>query len=427
MEKLQLNEFDILGIITLNDVLGIEKYVTPLIKDGQLQGYLSRSKEYYNVKSMTELAIEREDLKAKLTRDHSKKNFVILENMLNCSAKVYFKKFENYIKKGKDEYSSSQLSQAYNCLMEDVKNILVLLSGEGLIEISSNNILPAGAENSLKRPIEMDNKAMLYLFLKCLKPNKDAKDIEVLTPGYGSIYIGPFLKSMYGYNFTNMLKSKYIQETMQLVNSDIKQATSSERIFEAGKTILLLDDNIGTGNTMREIKGELIKNGVKDIFSGAVQYNWINFFKVSVGEKKDIDRFEVGEFEIISPLNFAGHKLYKHAIDLLHSSGEEYVQYLESKGYRSSEYSDLEGALDRGIYCAQKTGLELSKKEVIPKRTILNKDIEELPLLPQYKDAPTEITNSTSKQIIENITKMLLMTTSKTISTTENIKKYPQL
>ena len=124
-EKLSIKDFDIVGIITLNDVDGIEKYVTPVKHEGKTIKYLSRSKEYYNVKSMTELALEREELKAKLTRELTKKNFVILENMLNCSGKVYFKKFEEYIMGKKDLRSKIQLQQAEECLMEDESDKLI--------------------------------------------------------------------------------------------------------------------------------------------------------------------------------------------------------------------------------------------------------------------------------------------------------------
>ena len=61
VEKLKLQDFDILGILELKDIQ--EKFVTP-IKDeeGRTKSYLSRSKEYYNVKTMSELAICREEL-----------------------------------------------------------------------------------------------------------------------------------------------------------------------------------------------------------------------------------------------------------------------------------------------------------------------------------------------------------------------------
>ena len=396
-EPLNLKDFDIVGIITLQDVEGIEKYVTPVKKNGQTVTYLSRSKEYYNVKSMIELALERENLKTKLTRELTKRNFVILENMLNCSGKVYFKKFEEYIRSGRSERCRIQLQQAEECLMEDVRNILVILQRKGLIEINPRNMLPPGDENSAKRAIEMDNKAMLYIFAQTLRMTKNPKEIEVLTPGYGSIYIGPFFKAMYGYNFTNVLKSKYIEESAKTENAHASSLMSSERVFEQGKTILLLDDNIGTGATMADIRRQLAEAGVDKIIAGAVQYNWRNYFRVSVGDKKDIDRFEVYDFDIVTPFNYAGHKLYKHAIALLHSSGQEYIEYLKSKSYRKEECCDLQGAINRGVICAQKTNLDLVDGVSGPD------DKENILLLDKYKDGPNTITNPISRKMIDTL------------------------
>lgn len=399
MEKLTLRDFDITGIITLNDIEGIEKYVTPVKENGKVVNHLSRSKEYYNVKNMTELALEREELKTKLTRELSKRNFVILENMLNCSAKVYFKKLEQYISNGKDIKSEIQLQQAEECLMEDVKNILVILQEKGLIEVDYRKRLPAGEENSTKRAIEMDNKAMLYVFAKTLKIKKEPEDIEILTPGYGSLYIGPFFKAMYGYNYTNVLKSKYIEDSKCLEETDVSSLMSSDRIFERDKKVLLLDDNVGTGTTMLELKSQLKGKNVVPIASGAVQYNWRNYYRVSIGDKKDIDRFEVDDFDIVTPFNYAGHKLYKRAIDMLHSSGEEYIKYLKSKSYRKDEYCDLKGAINRSLISAQKTNLKLVDDIEIDD----DKTEENIPVLEQYKDGPTEVNNPISKKIIKNL------------------------
>lgn len=74
MEKLELKDFDLLGIIDLCDVSGIEPLVTPVVSDGKIISYLSRSKEYYNVKNMKELSQMRENLKELLTESLSKKN-----------------------------------------------------------------------------------------------------------------------------------------------------------------------------------------------------------------------------------------------------------------------------------------------------------------------------------------------------------------
>lgn len=396
-ERLELKDFDILGIITLKDVQGIEKYVTPVEKDGKIVEYLSRSKEYYNVKTMTELSLEREELKQRLTRELSKRNFVILENMLNCSAKVYFRMFERYVETGRDRYYDIQLRKAKECLMEDTKNILVILEKKGLIFLDYDNVLPAGYQNSERRAIEMDNKAMLYTFAKSLKMKKKPEEVEVVTPGYGSIYIGPFFKAMYGYDFTNALKSKYIDENNMILPWDIDGLMSSERVFAGDKLVLALDDNIGTGATMLELKKELRRKGIKNILTGAVQYNWRNYYRITTGDKTGIDRFRIDDFDVLSPLNYAGHKLYKHAIDLLHSSGNAYIDYLKSKSYRKEECSDLEGAINRSVQAASDVGLSFGDEE-IPKA---NYDDEAI--LPQFKNGPFKITNPIAKKIVENI------------------------
>ena len=404
-EKIRLNEFDILGVIDLNDVrdaIGIEKYLTPVIENGKTVKYLSRSKEYYNVKSMTELATERENLGYMLTNELSKRNFVIIENMLNCSGKVFFKKFEQYIASDKGNKEAEELVQAKECMMEDVKNMLSIFENRGYIQFNSKKRLPGGQENAQKRAIEMDNKALLYIFAKALKMKRDSQNIEVLTPGYGSIYIGPFLQAMYGYSFTNILKSKYIEESNDLSGNSMKTLTSSNRPFEEGKTVLLLDDNIGTGQTMSELRKSLRNEGVQDTTCGAVQYNWRNYYRVSVGEKTGIGIPDIQKIDILTPFNYAGHKLYKHAIDQLHSSGSEYIKYLQSKSYRKAECCDIEGSVIRSATSLSRLGVELPVELEKYVQTIEdNTQFKEI--LPEFLMENNKITNPISLEIIKRI------------------------
>ena len=86
-----------------------------------------------------------------MTTDASKRNFVILEHMLNCSAKVYYKKMERFILSGRTE-GEEAYKIAEQCLEEDMGNIIRLLQGEKIIP--GNTMLPAGTENSAKRIIE---------------------------------------------------------------------------------------------------------------------------------------------------------------------------------------------------------------------------------------------------------------------------------
>lgn len=408
-ETLNINDFDILGLITLRDIKGLEKYVTPIVEGNQVmfQRYLSRSKEYYNVKTMSELSEEREKLKRLLDRRPTKRNFVILENMLNCSGKVYFKKMEQYIK-SRTIQKEEEMSRARECMEEDLRNIITILSKKGLINVRESNILPGGFENSERRLIEMDNKAMLYLFADSLNFLKDNENIETLTPGYGSLYIGPTLKVMYGWDYTNLLKSKYIKSTMpDTEKTDMIELVSTDRVFGEGKEVLLLDDNIGTGQTMEEIKNQLHNNGIDKVISGAIQYNWINYYRIGIGEKRldkkgnKIQRFKAQNYDIISPMNYYGHKLCERAISMLHSSGEEYIAYLNSKSYRLPGYSDLIGSIERGMQFAEMSGLRLSDKYDYKKRR------ERYPqeLLDEYKD-PQSL-NDAQKAITEDIIKTI--------------------
>lgn len=421
-EPLKLTDFDILGIIKLRDVKGIEKYVTKIQKtnaESEQTEYFSRSKEYYNVKSLSELSNEREELKRLLTREYGKRNFVILENMLNCSARSYFKKFEEYILSGQNENSRIQMDMARKCMEEDTRNILVLLANNGLISVNPKLVLPQSDENCQKRAIEMDNKAVLYIFSKALElDNKELSNIEVLTPGYGSIYIGPFLKEMYGVDYTNIFKSKYISESSRIVDAESpKQLVSNQRIFNNNSKVILLDDNVGTGDTMQELKETLSKSGINVVASGAVQYNWRNYYKVSVGKKEGINRFDTSKFDFINPINYAGHKLYSHAIDLLHSSGEEYENYLNSKSYRLENCCDIEGAVLRGIICAKRTGLNLCKAS----ESISEQDEV---MLPEYQNVLARInvsSQSITDKIVKQVEELILKDAEKDIGILEEI------
>ena len=67
--------------------------------------------------------------------------------MLNCSARSYFKKFEEYILSGQSEESGIQMDMAKKCMEEDTRNILVLLANKGLIKVNPKLVLPQSDEN----------------------------------------------------------------------------------------------------------------------------------------------------------------------------------------------------------------------------------------------------------------------------------------
>ena len=184
-ERLHLYEFDSNGIFDLEDATGIENLVSPL-RNGR---YLSRNSSFYEAKTYSELSDDRKKLSKLLTEDFSKRNFVILEYLANSSAKVYFEELK---KKIENQYN--QVIEAQKCFEEDCANIVRFFKNEPLQNIRYD--LPDGKSKILERHIELDNKQILYMFCSNLKFNTPK---HIITPGLGSIFVGPMLKSMYGF------------------------------------------------------------------------------------------------------------------------------------------------------------------------------------------------------------------------------------
>lgn len=422
VEPLSIADFDILGVIKLTDIKGIEKYVTPIPErdEKEEQLYYSRSKEYYNVKTLEELKEEREELKKLVIRGTSKRNFVIVENMLNCSAKTYFRKFEEYImaeEEVKEKYKK-EMEQAKKCLEEDTKNIVKILSGDPMLEVSETE-LPGGTENSQKRMIEMDNKALIYLFSKAIGTEEQPENVQVVNPGYGSILIGPFLKATHGYDYTNYLKSRYIENLDTEAQSlRPKERVSNDEVFLPHKKILLIDDNVGTGATIESIKEELVLEGIqqKDIKAGGIQYNWRNYYRISKGEK-DIERFKAKDYEIMTQINYAGHKLYEHAIDRLLAITPEkdtYDEYLKEKAYHKEGKSDIQGLMQRGITSAGRVGMQLNERFDISE---IKQD--EFTIEPENRDQ----LKPEAKELLEEMLKQFRLLTHKEVKKEDYIKE----
>lgn len=335
MEHIDLKDFDIMGIFTLKEVAGIEKYVTEVSGNE----YLSRSKEYYLQKNFTELSNDRDTLNSILTEEVSRRNFVILENMLNASAKVYYASLKDHILHGETKI----YNQAKICFEEDVQNIVNILSGNKTKK--STQKLPRGETKTPDRAIELDNKAVLYLFCDTIEIPKDK---HILTPGYGSLYLGQFLHCIKGNMYSNLLKSSYIQDeeekNLLATKSDIFELVSNSDALKHSKDVILLDDNVGTGQTIQDIKKQLQQKGIHTS-CGAVQFNWINRFRYFQGEKETT--FNIKDFEYMTPFNYPGHKLMEHAIASLMVSGDSYINYLKSKSYRSNIINDLVGSIAR--------------------------------------------------------------------------------
>lgn len=372
-ELFDYEDFDLLGMFELDDAIGIQELVTP-IGNGK---YISRAKIFWEQMTCAEASECREYLKDLLPFVHGKQKFVVLDYMANYSAKVYYEEIKRAIIK-KDK---SKVNDAKICLLEDCENIINLIEGKAVF--TPQYVLPESDDLIEKRNIECNNFPLLYAFTKSLTPQKNS---VVLNTGLGGVFIGPFFNIIHGTDWTNMLKSKYVP--VQVIDDDIDlfQRIENTKILK-GKKVLLLDDNVGTGATMNEIIIELKTAGYEGK-CGAVQYNWRNFYLVGNGTKTDITRFNPYYIDYVTPFNYPGHHLMKHAIQILCGErdleknvpsqdkttpwGKLYVDYLKSKNYKNENYCDLLRMRYKGIEAAFKSGIDLPKYNALGKPTYEN-------------------------------------------------------
>ena len=358
-EPISLADFDVLGMFELSDVNGIEDLVTP-VGDGK---YVSRSSAYWVKYSCAGASAFREYLKFILPCCQGKKAFVVLDMMCNLSGKVYYEEIQRAINK----HDFAGVKQAKECLLEDVSNVIALFEKKPVVV--SDTILPKSDDQVAERNIECNNMALLYLFTKSFDV---PEGYNILNTGLGGIFIGPFFKTIHGTNWSNMLKSKYVGEQDKNNEYDVIKAMVEPEMFK-NKKVLLLDDNIGTGATTREIATELKINGYK-VKYGAVQYNWRNFYLVGIGEK-EIERFDPFGIDYVTQINYPGHKLLKHAIamicgnrDILGNQpsqdpytpwGQIYSDYKKLKAFGNPEVSDMVIMQLKGIEKCKRSGIDV--------------------------------------------------------------------
>ena len=395
METLRYEDFDMVGIFSLkpSEVEGIEEFVTPYqTKDGQTR-YLSRGPLFYK-EGMTydDRFQQRAHLSMLLTQAEGKKAFVIAENMLNNSARVYFSEMQKQIFTGE-----SQLEQVKLCLEEDIHNVRHLIRGEDHEETFHS--LPTGTTETEGRPIECGNIALLDLFARSMTMRKPENTV-VLNPGFGSVLIGPYLKEEHGCEYENIYLSLYAKNATnadkikalvgdsgknikELLNSghiSIKQLSTNPGIYtKPGKEFMVVDDNMGTGVTLDILRNAIARETSAPCTLYGLQANWINFARVTAGSAKkeqdrgfypypgyenqldflkanlnhntdaakvtrtDIPTFDpADEGKFMSPVNFADYHLIKDCVAAIKAGdANTYLATLEQYGYGNTVENDM--------------------------------------------------------------------------------------
>lgn len=143
--------------------------------------------------------------------------------------------------------------------------------------------------------------------------------------------------------YTNILFSLYSKDEKlrniserkavdELFSDDVWSTTSNE--------LLLIDDNVGSCNTMNTIRKQLKERG-KSCRFGAIKYNWNFYNQVKHGEL-DHPTFDVEKVDFLTILDELGYWIMRDSIKALkEEGGDAYVQVMQQEGLRQENIPDI--------------------------------------------------------------------------------------
>lgn len=232
--------------------------------------YFSRNyKQYYIFDSVKELLIRREKIIKILINNKNLSNdekYVLLDNLLNISVRLYYLSGLNNI----IEEQTNIINKNYEMLVCDIINFVSFILQ---LEIPLNfkeyeNVRHSfNAQEVLqtKRRIEIDNKVHILKYINEIIKLLDRMKLEdyfVVTVGYESIYLGPFLSSLTD-KYSSMLICNEFKKNGGVKIDEINQLRNliadSSKINN--RPIVLLNDSMKPRTIIEEIKSYLISSG----------------------------------------------------------------------------------------------------------------------------------------------------------------------
>ena len=314
--KISLNMFDAVGVFSLTD----NTLVSDLVSEGIEGKFLSRSAAYYKQRTVYEHCVFREELKQRLNNNLDPlKQFVIVEHMLNSSARVLYNELKSKLKENMDTIKA--------CVLEDVINIVNLFEGKPIV--NPTHVLPKSIDVVESKVLELDNKALLYAFSKC---QNLAINCFVVTPGFGSILLGPFLKVIKNFDYEIVDYSVHKKSIKGFQLYDYPKIITA---INNKQTILLLDDNVVTGRTLSDLK-IIFNTAGTSVLCGAVQFDWQNYFEQSK-HKLFLYRFKLDLINIVTLISFFGEDFLENAKACIIKKPSIYLELLNAYGMNKSE------------------------------------------------------------------------------------------
>ncbi len=313
---------DCLGVLHTRRVPDfLNKYTTQINNS-----YLCRNKLYYDSKPLNTISNMREEFLSHMCSD-KKVNYIILDYVSNFSAQAFY-----FLLSSSAE--SKLIQQALDCLQEDVDNIVALIENRNYK--AKHYILPESNLLINFRNIELDNKLEIYSYVKSFGKT----NFSFITPGLGSILIGPFFKAIWGNNYKHILYSRFKKGSKREI--EIPQILDDK--------LYLIDDNIGSGFTTQELM-QLFKN--KFWGMSAVEYDWYLYDVISKG-LSPYTKFNHALYDKLSLINTRNHKFLDSIIEILKNRPNEYCDYLKQNNFQKTLSNDLEVLVKVGKSVAKK-------------------------------------------------------------------------
>lgn len=287
MGKLKLCEFNLYGAFPLKhrETYGIED----LVQRVRPNTFLSRSADYYpnegSVVLFAEICEEYARLNAMLPAQ-GKVGFVICEKMHELAVRVVnniLQETKRHLFQNGEHFDTV----AQKCVQECADNLVRLFHQEPALKtttpLSDETFYAPDALFTQPRITFMDNKKQLFMCANALPTDTE----HLITPGRGSSKLGALVQSvrkrqgLKPLGFTQLYYSYYYN-------------CQSGKVFakplpDLPEKVLVMDDIIVNGHTLRHIKKELTAQGHK-VLSGAVTASFQgNIFYNKKPWRKSID------------------------------------------------------------------------------------------------------------------------------------------
>ena len=355
---------DFLGIFQTENTedLGKLKYKNMVSTNEDGKTCLSRGMAYYRKKMTFDDAFrERYEYMHLLSRFHNQQfsqeiQFILIEHMLNLSAKVFYAEGLKRTSK-----KANWLAQARKCFEEDSMYLMDLMMGREPQQFPSS-ALPGEGDKSLlpDRQIELDNKALISIFVNALT-GVEASKTNLALSGMGGLHLAGALKAEKDLHY-EVIPLSFYKDDKALGKSDpeIIQKLLSAKMKDKGKKVLFLDDNVGTGRTMKVIANAFRSIGF-DITTGAVQYKWDEYASYKPFISQGPEPFDPRAIDLVTSINYPGHKYGEMAKQLLLGGAKNYTDYINAP-QEDKEGREKKPMAGDGLQTLFQDGLRQAKK-----------------------------------------------------------------